>query len=286
MPIPIPDAVDESAAQAFAKAESARNMPRYFLASALAGAYIGVAVVLLACTAGPLAAAQSPVTKLVAGSVFGVALTLVVFAGAELFTGNVMVMLGGLLSRRVRIRDVLAVNIASLIGNFAGSVAFAAAVNASGVLDAGAKPGSPAPAASMIATLTQTKMAATGGQLFWRAVLCNMLVCLAIWMAARTTSDAAKLGVLFWGLLAFVASGFEHSVANMTIFTLAIFQGSAHWADLGHNLLYTIPGNIVGGGLLVAAPYAWIGRRSLVESELVAALNDSSDQPRVAEVTA
>ena len=262
MPIPISDAVDEGAAQAVAKADAARNVPRYFVASALAGAYVGVAVVLLACTAGPLATAQSPATKLVAGSVFGVALTLVVFAGAELFTGNVMVMLNGLFSRRVRMRDVLLVNAGSLLGNFAGAVAFAAAVNASGALNAGAKPGAPAPAASMIATITQAKMSATGGQLFWRAVLCNMLVCLAIWMAARTTSDGAKLGVLFWGLLAFVASGFEHSVANMTIFTLAILQGTAHWADLGHNLLYTIPGNIVGGGLLVAAPYAWIGRKA------------------------
>ncbi len=262
MPIPISAVVDDSVEQSVAKAEAARNMPRYFLASALAGAYVGVAVVLLACTAGPLASGQSPATKLVAGAVFGIALTLVVFAGAELFTGNVMVMLGGLFAGRVRLRDVLVVNAGSLVGNFAGSVAFAAAVNASGALNAGAKPGAPAPAASMITTIVQGKMAATGGQLFWRAVLCNMLVCLALWMAARTTSDAAKLGVLFWGLLAFVASGFEHSIANMTVFTLAILQGSAHWADLGRNLIYTVPGNIVGGGLLVAAPYAWIGRRT------------------------
>lgn len=263
MPIPIPDAVDDGVNQAVAKAEASRDLPRYFLASALAGGYIGVAIVLMASTAGPLAAGGSVATKLVAGSVFGVALTLVVFAGAELFTGNVMVMLSGLFAGRVRMRDVLAVNAGSLVGNFVGSVAFAAAVNASGVLNAGAKPGETAPGASFIATITQAKIAATGGQLFWRAVLCNMLVCLALWMASRTRSDAAKLGLLFWGLLAFVASGFEHSVANMTVFALAIFQGSAHWADLGRNLLYTVPGNIVGGGLLVAAPYAWIGRRAV-----------------------
>ena len=262
MPIPVPEAVDQSAAQAVEKSVAARNVPRYFFASALAGAYVGVAVVLLASTAGPLAASASPATKLVAGSVFGVALTLVVFAGAELFTGNVMVMLAGMFRGRVRLRDVLIVNVGSLLGNLAGSVAFAAAVNASGALNAGAKPGAPAPAASMINTLVTAKMSATGGQLFWRAVLCNMLVCLALWMAMRTTSDGAKLGVLFWGLLAFVASGFEHSVANMTVFTLAILQGTAHWSDLWHNLLYTIPGNIVGGGLLVAAPYAWMGRRT------------------------
>lgn len=262
MPIPMTDAVDEVAAQSIAKTDAAKSLPRYFTASMLAGGYIGVAVVLLASAAGPLAAAGSPATKLVAGSVFGVALTLVVFAGAELFTGNIMVMLAGLIRGKVRLRDVLVVNVGSLLGNLVGSVAFAAAVNASGVLSAGAKPGSPAPAESMISTIAQAKMSATGGQLFWRAVLCNMLVCLAIWMATRATSDGAKLGVLFWGLLAFVASGFEHCIANMTIFALAIFQGSAHWSDLWGNLLYTVPGNIVGGGLLVAAPYAWIGRRT------------------------
>jgi nitrite transporter NirC len=279
MPIPISDAVDEAAEQAASKAEAARNLPRYFLASALAGAYVGVAVVLLACTAGPLAAAGSPATKLVAGSVFGVALTLVVFAGAELFTGNVMVMLGGLISGKARMRDVLVVNVGSLIGNFAGAVAFAAAVNASGVLSAGAKPGAPAPAGAMIDTLVTAKMSATDGQLFWRAVLCNMLVCLALWMAARTRSDAAKLAVLFWGLLAFVASGFEHSIANMTVFTLAILHGSATWADLGHNLLYTIPGNIVGGALLVAAPYAWIGRRTTPAADIAYPAADAIPEP-------
>jgi nitrite transporter NirC len=296
MPIPVPDAVDESVDLALTKAAAARNGPRHFVASALAGVYIGVAVVLLACAAGPFAAAGSPAAKLVAGSVFGVALTLVVFAGAELFTGNVMVMLVGLFARRVRLRDVVLVNAGSLLGNFVGSVAFAAVVNASGVLAAGAKPGSLAPAASMIDTLATAKMSATGGQLFWRAVLCNMLVCLAIWMAARTTNDAAKLGVLFWGLLAFVASGFEHSVANMTVFALAILHGSAHWADLGHNLIYTIPGNIVGGGLLVAAPYALLGRRSTstiaypqeesaIGSELIAPLYDGANEARVSELT-
>jgi len=260
MPIPIPDATDEAAAQAVTKAAAARRLPQYLLSSALAGAYIGVAIVLLVSAAGPFAAAHSAASKLVGGCVFGIALTLVVFAGAELFTGNVMLMVGGLIKGRVRLRDVLAVNIASLVGNFVGSVAFAAMVHASGALAAGGKGTTPAPAAAMITSLAKAKVAASGGQLFWRAVLCNMLVCLALWMAARTRSESAKLVVLFWGLLAFVAAGFEHSVANMTVFSLAVFQGSAHWGDLARNLLFTVPGNVVGGALLVAAPYAWLGR--------------------------
>ncbi len=268
MPIPIATAVAESAEQAVTKARDARTAIRYLTSAVLAGGYVGVAVVLLATAAGPLAAAGSAATKLVAGAVFGVALTLVVFAGAELFTSNVMVMLTGVLSKRVRVRDLLVVNVGSLIGNFAGSVGFAAIVHASGALSAGAKKGSTAPAAAMISSLVKGKVAATDGQLFWRAALCNLLVCLAIWMATRTKSETAKLVVLFWGLLAFVASGFEHSIANMTIFSLAVFQHAASWSELGRNLAVTIPGNIVGGAM-VASCYALIGRAPRSHSTLV-----------------
>jgi len=254
MPIPLPAAVDDLASLAAVKAGQVRDLPRYLLLSALGGAYVGVAVVLLVSVSAPLAAAGAPATKLVQGAVFGVALTLVVFAGAELFTGNVMVMLQGLSASSVRLRDLAAVWLASLIGNLAGSVAFAAVVHAGGTLRAGAG----APGEALVASIVEAKDAATGPQLFWRSVLCNLLVCLALWMAARASGDAAKLVVLWWGLLAFIASGFEHSVANMTIFSLGALAGSATWADLLRNLAWTVPGNVVGGGLLVGLVYAWL----------------------------
>jgi nitrite transporter len=72
---------------------------------------------------------------------------------------------------------------------------------------------------------------------------------------------------LFWVLLAFVSSGFEHSVANMTIFSLAVFNHAASWGDLAHNLLFTVPGNVVGGALVVGLPYAFSVRRSPVAVE-------------------
>ena len=76
-------------------------------------------------------------------------------------------------------------------------------------------------------------------------------------------SDAAKLVVLWWALLAFIGSGFEHSIANVTTFTLAALDGTIGWGALGRNLLWTIPGNIVGGGLVVGLGYAWMdGARS------------------------
>jgi nitrite transporter NirC len=152
--------------------------------------------------------------------------------------------------------------VASLVGNLVGAVGFAAIVNAGGTLSApaGSPPGKMGAGEALIAAAVAAKKAATGPQLFWRSVLCNALVCLALWMAARTRSDAAKLIVLWWALLAFVASGFEHSVANMTVFSLAVFQGHATWTDLWRNLAWTVPGNIVGGGVLVGLAYAWVGR--------------------------
>lgn len=259
MPITYADAIDDACTQARDKANLLRSPLRYAALAALAGVYVGVAVVLLASTAGPLAAATSPATKLVQGAVFGIALTLVVFAGAELFTGNNMTMLIGWLRGGVSGAAALAVNVASLVGNFVGSLLFAAVVHASGVLAAHA-PGKPAAGDGMIATLVKNKMAESDAQLFWRATLCNMLVCLGLWMATRTRSDGAKIAVLFWVLLAFVASGFEHSVANMTIFSLAVFNHAAGWGDLTHNLLLTVPGNVVGGALVVGLPYAFAAK--------------------------
>jgi len=256
MPIPIDTALEEMTTQAESKAVLLRSPVRYAIQAALAGAYVGVAVVLLASVAGPLAAATSPFTKIVQGGVFGIALTLVVFAGAELFTGNNMVMLIGWLKSGVRGSEAILVNIASLVGNLIGSIVFAAMVHASGVLDSkAATPGAKPAGDGMIKTLVTNKMHATDGQLFWRAVLCNTLVCLGLWMAARTKSEAAKLIVLFWALLAFIASGFEHSVANMTIFSLAVMHHDATWGDLFHNLSLTIPGNLIGGAVVVAGSY-------------------------------
>jgi nitrite transporter NirC len=264
MPIPISETLADHGAMAITKDRQARSSPgRYFVASMLAGAFVGVAVLLLIMATSAMLAAKSPETKLVQGSVFGIALTLVVFAGAELFTGNVMVMVQGLLAGQTGGAGLSAVWAGSLLGNLAGSVAFAAIVNASGVLATGALPGKAGPVQTALAGIIRSKDALTGGQLFWRSVLCNFLVCLALWMAARTRSDAAKLICLWWALLAFIVSGFEHSIANMTVFSLGALGHveGATWGMLWRNLLWTVPGNVVGGGLMVGAAYAYVADR-------------------------
>lgn len=244
--------VEATSGQAEHKAHDLGHPPRYFVSAMLAGAYIAIGEVLLLVAISPFVAKGSPAVKLLEGAVFPIALTIVMFAGAQLFTSNVMVMLVGALSGRTGPRDLILSWTLSLAGNLAGAFAFGAMVHASGVVS------SPS-ARSMLTEMVHGKMALSGGQLFWRAVLCNMLVCLAIWMFTRARGDAAKIFVLWLPVAVFVAVGFEHCVANMAVFSLAILDGSAGFGDLFRNLMFTVPGNVVGGGLLVGAVYWFTG---------------------------
>jgi nitrite transporter NirC len=295
VPLPIPETLAANEAAAVTKAEQAKSqMPKYLVLSAFAGAFVGFAIVLLLMVSAPLIVSQSPFAKLVQGGVFGLALMLVVFAGAELFTGNNMVMVQGLFAKKVKASDLGLVWAASLLGNFVGSLGFAWLVKASGIFVTGAPAGATTtPFKTALAGVATAKHNLTGGQLFFRAVLCNMLVCLALWMAARATSDAAKLVVLWFALLAFIGSGFEHSIANMTSLGLAAMLHVGTWGDFGRDLLYTIPGNVVGGGLIIGLLYAYAGKAKAVapvevvtEPAPVVDLTKPKTAPRRARATA
>jgi nitrite transporter NirC len=264
MPISIPEATRGQAESAAQKCDELRRRPISFaIQSLLAGVYIGVAVVLMLSATGPMSAAGHPMTKLVQGLVFGIALTLVVFAGAELTTGNMMTMIMGMFDRLrgARPNAVLAVIVLSFAGNLVGSIVFALLVHGSGVLDAGAKPGGAGPGAALLSSVFAAKHSEGVTALFLRGVLCNMLVTLGVWMAARTKSDVAKLALLAWVLLAFITTGFDHVVANMTVFSLAMFAGlpGATVGAFAWNMVWVGLGNLVGGGLIGAA-YGYVGR--------------------------
>ena len=258
MVLTIAEAMDEQVRTAASKVGYTRRPIAYTVQAALAGSYIGVAVVLMVSAAGPLAAAESPWTKLVQGLVFGVALTLVVAAGGELATSNMMTLTQGALGKSIGWVAAARTLLFSFFGNLVGAGAFAAMVHASGVL------APETPGWKMIAGMLVAKSEEGTSQLFWRGVLCNMLVCLAIWSAVRLRTEGAQLLVIFWCLLAFITSGFEHVVANMTTFSLGLLGGLPHaqLADFGHNLLVVGLGNTVGGALVVGAAYAVVaGRR-------------------------
>ena len=234
-----------------AKVEATRSPLRYLVASALAGAYIGVGVVLMVATAGPFLAAGAPAERLVAGTVFAAALTLVVLAGAELATSAMMILAQGVATRSIRLGPAAGTLAFCLGGNLVGSMAFGWLVVQAGVLRSNAAAG------DMVASMLAAKAHESGGQLVARGILCNLLVCAAIWACGRLESEAGKAIVVFWAVLAFISSGFEHVVANMTTFSLGLFSGEGWttWAELARNVLWVGLGNVVGGAVVVGLGY-------------------------------
>jgi len=254
------ETMDYQVHYAATKVAGTRRPVAYLVQSALAGSYIGIAVVLMVSAAGGLYVGGSAWTKLVSGLVFGVALTLVFAAGGELATSNMMTLTQGAIGKTIGWRPAAGTLAFSFVGNLVGAFIFAFMVHSSGVLAA------ETPAGKMLAGMLATKAEEPSSQLFWRGVLCNMLVCLAMWSAARLRSEGAQLFVIFWCLLAFITSGFEHVVANMTTFSLGLLAGlpGATLAEFGHNLLFVGLGNLVGGAVVVGVAYAVVaGRRTL-----------------------
>jgi nitrite transporter len=249
------ETVDHFAHDAAARRDAVATTPlRFFAASMMAGAYVGLAIILIYSLGADLPPAFR---HLVMGASFGVGLTLVVFAGGELFTGQTMYMTHGLLRHRTGITDLARVWTLCWLGNFAGSalVALLFAAGGGGGLLFGHE--------SFLFDVAAAKMNAGAGALMARGILCNWLVCLALWMAARTTSDAAKCIVIFWCLFVFIGSGYEHSVANMTLLTLALIGDhpeTVSYAGLIHNLLWVTIGNAIAGVVFMGLGYWFIAR--------------------------
>ena len=228
-----------------------RNPGGFFVGSMMAGAYVGFGIILIFILGSE---ADPQIRKLIMGACFGIALTLVVFAGAELFTGHNMYMPLALFKKKITGRDLVIVWVMVWIGNLVGS-GFVGGLfvlgGASGIVDVND---------SFVNHVAGNKMNASVIELLARSMLCNWLVCLALWMSDRTNNDAAKCIVIFWCLLAFIASGFEHSVANMTLFTIALMGKHPEIVNLpgaGYNLLWVTIGNLLSGSLFMAGGY-WL----------------------------
>jgi nitrite transporter NirC len=249
------DTVQTLADQAVAKlAGQKRSMLSHLIRSMLAGMYVGAAIVLIFTIGGSLSKEAPATVKLLMGVCFGGALTIVIFAGSELFTGSNLVLTLGVFTRKATVRDLLSNWVWTWIGNLLGSVLLAYIVVRSGVLNA-------EPIQGFVVGLVEKKMNLPPEELFWRAVLANWLVCLGVWMAARTKEDIAKILLIWWCMFTFITSGFEHSIANMCGLMLGLLMphGDAiTWGGYWYNLGLATLGNIVGGALFVACMY-WLG---------------------------
>ncbi|MEY4176417.1 MAG: hypothetical protein RI900_3582 [Actinomycetota bacterium] len=202
----------------------------------------------------------SPAIRAVLGGlVFSLGLILVVVSGAELFTGNTLIVIA-FAGRKVRAAALLRNWCVVYLSNLAGAVSVAALVNWSGRLDAGK-----GELAARVLATAEAKGSLPWGNALVSGILANALVCLAVWMtlSARTLTD--KVVVIVPPITAFVAAGFEHSIANMYFFPVALFHGAdadhphISWTGfLWHNLVPVTLGNVVGGAVLVGLVYWFV----------------------------
>ena len=244
------ETIDQFAETAARKVRAIADNPLgFFIAALLAGAYVGLGIIAIFSIGQGL---DPAVRSLVMGLTFAIALTLVVFAGAELFTGHTMIMTLGVLRGKATAGGLASSWVMTWLGNLLGAVLVATLFWLGGggaILKSGA---------DLIVSTADAKMHAAPLALVAKGILCNWLVCLALWMSARTTSDMAKCILIFWCLFAFVASGFEHSVANMTVFAIALLGAHPDTITIGgafYNLLWVSLGNIIAGVVFVGSAY-------------------------------
>ena len=220
----------------------------YWVASMMAGAYVGLGIILIFTLGNLVDPALRP---LVMGATFGIALTLVINAGAELYTGHTMFLTFGVKAGRISSASAMRAGLQSWGGNLLGSILVAWLFWQTGggkLLPDGA---------SLVHSAALAKTQLPVMALLAKGMLCNWLVCLAIWMCQRV-EGSAKFIAIWWCLLAFIASGYEHSIANMTLFALSWF--GAHSPDftlsgIGYNLLWVTLGNTLSGVLFMGLGY-------------------------------
>jgi formate/nitrite transporter len=238
--------------------KSALSWDKTLVASFLAGAYIAFGGLLaITVSSGLKPEIWGTLPTLFSGSVFAVGLILVVIAGSELLTGNMMLVPLARFQGRVGMRPLLRNFGLVAIGNVLGSlfVAYFLAVK-TGVVTAEM----PLDRLGKIAHAKAVEETET--QIFLRAVGCNWLVCLAVWMAMAAEDVAGKVLAIFFPIMAFVAMGFDHVVANMFFLPAAIFAGvDITWAQTLHNWLFAFLGNLVGAGVFVAGAYWFLYAR-------------------------
>ena len=273
---PLPPEMAE-ACEAAGAAKAARDATTLVLLGILAGAFIAMGAIFMTTVLTGAGELPWGVARLLAGLVFSLGLILVVVGGAELFTGDTLMVVAWA-SRRITVAELLRAWMLVYAGNIIGAVATSVIVFLAG------QHGFASGAVGRTAlTIASAKAALPTGQLLVLAILCNVLVCLAVWMtfSARSTTD--KVMVIVPPIAAFVAAGFEHSIANLYLlpYGLAIkaWATADFWAAIGkapadfagltfgatlHNVVVATLGNLIGGSLMVGAVYWFVflrGRR-------------------------
>ncbi|VAW10069.1 Formate efflux transporter (TC 2.A.44 family) [hydrothermal vent metagenome] len=219
----------------------------------LAGVFIGIGAALYTTVMTGNDLGFGP-GRLLGGVAFSLGLVLVVIAGAELFTGNALIVMAWA-DGRVSLLSLLRNWLVTFLANGVGAAGLAVMIFLSGILALGGQ-------SETIAGIASAKMALPFGEAFVRGILCNMLVCLAVWLSFAAHDVAGKIVAITFPITAFVALGFEHSIANLYFIPLGLMAGAqGSIAGMMMNLVPVTLGNIVGGAGGVAMVYWIIYRR-------------------------
>ena len=217
------------------------------LLAVYAGVFIAFGAVVATFASASFSGSGASIAK---GAVFPIGLTLVIFFGAELFTGNCL-LIAPALGKDIKIPHLFRNWGIVYAGNLIGSILLAVIVVYSGVQAGAVK--------EACVTVAVNKCNMNFGEALLRAIPCNMLVCLAVWFALSAKSTPGKIISLYLPIFAFVVCGFEHSVANMYYLTAGLLSGSVEGLNVGNALVNClIPstlGNIIGGGIIAVSVY-------------------------------
>ena len=229
--------------------KAAETIFELFIFGVLAGIYIsfGAAVATAVLSGGTL---DPGLARFLAGSVFSVGLILVLILGSELFTGNILMTIG-LIYQKYSFGRVLRNWMIVYFGNLLGSLIIAYLVFNSGLL---VPLGSLTPTGTAAVKIAETKLQLSFSEALCRGILCNMLVCLAVIMCIASRTIEGKILGIYFPIMTFVASGYEHSVANMYFLPAGLMAKGEFFSgflSMFNNLIPVTIGNIIGGLLIV-----------------------------------
>jgi nitrite transporter len=236
---------------------------RFILRSMLASMFIGFGVIVAFKTGNYFYITHSPLAYPMAAFTFGAAIILIAYGGGDLFTGNTFYFTYAALQQKIKWTNVLKIWICSYVGNILGAIVFAFLILGTGLYREST-------VNSFLLNVVSHKMEAPTLELFFRGILCNWLVCLAFFIPMALKGDGPKLFTMVLFVFCFFISGYEHSVANMCTFAIALVldhPGTISWYGVFHNLIPVTIGNIIGGSIMMGFFYSYLNKHPDINND-------------------
>lgn len=236
--------------------ECDQNKRNFILKSILSGCFAGFACIVCFVCGNYFFASNPGVAAIISATFFCLALYLIIYGEGELFTGNVMSTTFALMNRKIKMNQMINVLLVCYLANLVGAVLFSVLIKLTGVW-------SSVDSVLFLNTVVARKMSGTFLQTLIKGILCNWMVCLAVYVSTKEKNGAAKLILIYIIVFAFFISGYEHSVANFALFSLSLMHAHPDTITLSGaiaNLIPTTLGNLIGGGVMVGYVYSKLHR--------------------------